>query len=443
MKQLVEEEQVYAQHARRSYEQYARAQSVMPGGVAKGAYFHPPYPLYLASGEGCYVTSLDGQRLLDFRGHHTAAVLGHGHPSVVAAIQAQIERGIALGGPTEVEYDLALELTRRVPSLERVRFTSSGSEATLHVLRLVRGWTGRHKIAKFEGAYHGSIDAVEVSVNPPLDLAGPADMPHAVPGVKGLAPSSAENTVVLPYNKPEAVARLLEQHRDELAAVLLDPRAGIMPIDFDFIRYVRQITHELGLLLVLDEVVAFRLGPGGLQGLCDIRPDLTIFGKIVGGGFPIGVFGGRADLMNLLDGTRGSTGFFQSGTFNGHPVALAAGLATLRALTPEAYNHLNHLGEELHRQTNALFVRLEIPAQAVGDGSLFSIHFTAQPIRDYRALRTADVALAQDIFLRLLSDGVLLAQGLTMNALSLSMDQSHVEMFVTTLERALRQESGT
>jgi glutamate-1-semialdehyde 2,1-aminomutase len=428
----------YSAHTPRSQAHYARARSIMPGGVAKGAFFQQPYPLYLASGEGCYVTSLDGQQLLDFRGHHTAAILGHRHPAVLAAIQAQVEHGIALGGPTEVEYELALELTRRVPSLERIRFTSSGSEAMLHVLRLVRGWTGHPKIAKFEGAYHGSADAVEVSVSPPLNLAGPAAAPHTVPSVKGIDTSAITNTVILPYNQPEAVARLLARHRQELAAVLLDPRAGILPIDLDFIRYLRQITHELGLLLVMDEVVAFRLGTGGLQGLCEVRPDLTIFGKVIGGGFPIGAFGGRADVMDLLDATQGATGFFQSGTFSGHPVALAAGLATLRVLTPEIYGHLNQLGEAIRQQANALFARLGLTAQAVGNGSLFGIHFTAQPLRDYRALRTADAAKAHDLVLRCIGEGALAAPGFVMNAVSVPMDQSHVAKLITALDHALR-----
>ena len=282
----------YAARNPRSRRQYELGRTVMPGGVAKGAYFSKPYPLFLVSGEGCYVTTLDGQLLLDCANHHTAGVLGHRHPAVMEAVREQLARGVALGGPTTIEYELAQEMTERVPSLERVRFAGSGGEAAQNVLRLVRGWTGRQKIAKFEGAFHGRVDALEISVSPPLDQAGAHAAPQAVPQGRGFVRGAAEDTVILPYNRPEAVARLLERHRDELAAVWLDPRAGILDADREFIRYMRRITADLDLLLVMDEVVSFRVGPGGLQAQCDIRPDLTTFGKIIGGGFPIGAFGG-------------------------------------------------------------------------------------------------------------------------------------------------------
>ena len=175
----------YAARNPRSRRQYELGRTVMPGGVAKGAYFSKPYPLFLVSGEGCYVTTLDGQRLLDCANHHTAGVLGHRHPAVMEAVREQLERGVALGGPTTVEYELAQEMTERVPSLERVRFAGSGGEAAQNVLRLVRGWTGRQKIAKFEGAFHGRVDALEISVSPPLDQAGAQAAPQAVPQGRG------------------------------------------------------------------------------------------------------------------------------------------------------------------------------------------------------------------------------------------------------------------
>ena len=427
----------YAARNPRSRRQYELGRTVMPGGVAKGAYFSKPYPLFLVSGEGCYVTTLDGQRLLDCANHHTAGVLGHRHPAVMEAVREQLARGFALGGPTTVEYELAREMTERVPSLERVRFAGSGGEAAQNVLRLVRGWTGRQKIAKFEGAFHGRVDALEVSVSPPLDEAGAESAPRAVPQGRGFDRGVAEDTVILPYSHPEAVEQLLVQHRDELAAVWLDPRAGVLDADREFIRHMRGITEELDLLLVMDEVVAFRVGPGGLQEQCGIRPDLTTFGKIIGGGFPIGAFGGRADLMDLLDDARGGTGYMHSGTFHGHPVALAAGLATLRTLTPAAYEHLTALGDELRTEANALFGRLGVAAQAVGDGSLFGIHFTAEPLHNYRSLATADGEQAYRVHLQLLAQGVMLSSGLGMCALSLPMDRSHVAAVLAALEGAV------
>jgi glutamate-1-semialdehyde 2,1-aminomutase len=203
---------------------------------------------------------------------------------------------------------------------------------------------------------------------------------------------------------------------------------------------VRRVTEEMGLLMIMDEVVSFRLGMGGLQGLCGVRPDLTLFGKIIGGGLPVGAFGGRADLMDLLGD--GSSGFFQSGTFSGHPVALAAGLAMLRELTPEAFAYLDRMGERVRAGCGALFERRGVRAQAVGDGSLFSLHFTSARLRDYRSLRTADRAAAQELFLRLLVAGILMAPGLQMNAISTPMDDSHVDALLEALECALRREPG-
>ncbi len=434
---VAELEAEYAARNPRSRRQYERGRTVMPGGVAKGAYFSKPYPLFLVSGEGCYVTTLDGQRLLDCANHHTAGVLGHRHPAVLEAVREQLARGVALGGPTTVEYELAREMTQRVPALERVRFTGSGGEAAQNVLRLVRGWTGRPKIAKFEGAFHGRVDALEISVSPPLDQAGAQAAPQAVPQGRGFVRGAAADTVILPYNRREAVARLLERHRDELAAVWLDPRAGILTGDREFIRYMRRVTTDLDLLLVMDEVVSFRVGPGGLQAQCGIHPDLTTFGKIIGGGFPIGAFGGRADLMDLLDDARGGTGYMHSGTFHGHPVSLAAGLATLRTLTPAAYDHLTALGDELRAEANALFARRGVAAQAVGDGSLFGFHFTVEPLRDYRSLVTADGERAYRVHLALLAQDIMLSSGLSMCALSLPMDRAHVAAVLAALERAV------
>lgn len=413
---------------------FERALAVMPGGVAKGAYFHAPYPLHLAAGNGTYVTSVDGQRLLDLRGHHTATILGHRHPGVDAAVREQLERGIAFGGPTEADGELAQELCRRLPAIERVRFTTSGSEAVGCVLRLARGWTGCHRIAKFEGAYHGSVDAVDISLRPPPSEAGPPDAPRAVANTRGLARGAVEDAVILPYNDRETVSRLLETHRHELAAVLFDPRAGILPIDLDFVRFLRKRTADLGLLLVLDEVVSFRLGYGGLQGLAGIRPDLTTLGKIIGGGFPVGAFGGRADIMELLDDSHGPTGFHHSGTFSGHPVTMVAGLATLRGLTPRAYTHLNALGDALRRGAAEIFTRRKLAAHAVGDGSLFTLHFTERSPRDYRAMQTADVVTGQHVFFGLIERGVLPAAGLSMNAISLPMTTSDLEAFLEALD---------
>ena len=268
----------------RSLEHFERGQQVMPGG-AKGAYFHKPYPLTMAHGEGCYLYDVDGTRYVDFANHHTAQILGHNHPAVIEAVQEQLKRGIALGAPVGVEAELAEEMCGRVASVERIRFCNSGTEATLHAIRLARGFSGRHKIAKFEGGYHGSHDVVEVSVSPALEEAGPEATPNAVPTAGGISPNATKEVVVLPYNDEAAVEQLITQHRHELACVIFDPKAGILPLRKAFVQFVGELTQQNGVLLIFDEIVGFRVGTGGLQAHYGITPDLTVYGKIVGGGF--------------------------------------------------------------------------------------------------------------------------------------------------------------
>ena len=422
----------------RSQELFERACKSMPGG-AKGAYFHPPYPLTMERGEGCYLYDVDGHRYVDFANHHTVQVLGHGHPVVMEAVQKQMARGVALGAAVGIEADLCEEMCRRVPSLERVRFCNSGTEATLHLIRLARGFSGRSKIAKFEGGYHGSHDVVEVSSAPPLEKAGPETAPNSVPSAGGMSPNSAGEVVVLPYNDEASVERLIGQHCNELACVIFDPKAGILPQRKEFVQFLREITKKNGLLLILDEIVGFRVGTGGLQEHYGISPDLTAYGKIVGGGFPVGAFGGRADIMDLLDGTRGGTGFFQSGSFSAHPVTMAAGWAMLKQLTPDAFAHLRRLGDRLGKGLNDSFARNHVAAQTVNAGSVFSIHFSSEEVVNYRGLARTDKAMSHRVYLALLAEGYFLGHGLTMNAFSVPTEESHIDGLIEAVGRAVKR----
>ncbi|NKB70654.1 MAG: aminotransferase class III-fold pyridoxal phosphate-dependent enzyme [Candidatus Latescibacteria bacterium] len=408
-------------------------------GAPKGAYYYPPYPLFMERGEGCHLWCADGHQYLDCANHHTTQILGHNHPAVLQATRDQIDRGIALGAATGIETETAREIVQRVPSLERIRFTNSGTEATLHAVRLARGFSKKPKIAKFEGGYHGTHDGVEVSVAPPLDLAGASQAPRSVASAGGQSPGAPGEVVVLPYDDAAAVERLIESYRDELACLIYDPKAGILPQRREFARAVRQITRKHNILLIFDEIVGYRMGPGGLQEYLGIEPDLSCFGKIVGGGFPVGAFGGRADIMDLFDNSQGPTGFFQSGTFSAHPVTMAAGLATLQQLTPEAYAHLNSLGTRLGLGLTALFARKQIAARAVITGSVFSIHFTDQPLTDYRSLAQTDTERAHRVFLALLNQGYFLSQGLGMCALSTPMQADDIDALVEAVEQALDQ----
>jgi len=424
-------------HARpRSQAQFDRDRQVMPGGV-KGAYYHTPYPLTMDRGDGCYVWDVDGHRYVDFANHHTAQVLGHNHPAVTEAMATQLRRGLALGAPMGNEVELAEVMCGRVKSLARVRFCNSGTEATLHAIRLARGFTGRPKIAKFEGGYHGSHDAVEISVAPSLDEAGPADAPHAVPQVRGMAPHAVDEVVILPYDDESSVERLVSAHRQELACILLDPKAGVLPQRADFMRFVEQTARRCDVPLILDEIVGFRVGTGGIQEQIGITPDLTTYGKIIGGGLPVGAFGGRAELMDLLDGTQGPTGFFQSGTYSGHPLVMAAGLATLSQLTPAAFRHMNELTEHLCYGIARQLLRLEVKGKAVHCGSVFSIYFTDGELTDYRSLSRCDKERARSVFLALLERGYFLSHNLGMNSLSLPIQAEHVDGLIDAFGEAV------
>ena len=428
----------YIASSPRSRELFEQGARVMPG-AAKGAYYHKPYPLSMDRGEGCYVWDVDGRRFTDFVNHHTGQICGHRHPGVMAAVEEQLAKGIVLGAPVGTEGELAAVICDRVPSVESVRFCNSGTEATLHLIRLARGISGRRMIAKFEGGYHGQHDAVEFSVGPPLDKAGPATAPTAVPQVRGIAERAAEEIVILPYNDADSVQRLIEQHKDELACVMFDPKAGIMPQRPEFAQFVRQVTENNDILMVFDEIVGFGTAYGGLQTRFGVKPDLTSFGKIIGGGFPVGAFGGRADLMERFDPSKAATGFFQSGTYSGHPVTMAAGLASLAALDEEAFDRLEGLGVRLCSGLNELFQNADFPAQAVHDGPIFSIHFTTEELLNYRVMAGANKEFVVPSYLALLEEGYSVCYAMSMSAISLPMETEHIDGLIGAMGRTLEK----
>ena len=429
---------VYRARTPRSCEAFKRAGEVMPG-VAKGAYYYAPYPLTIARAEGCHLYDVDGNEYVDFANHHTTQILGHNHPAVVRAVERQLEQGIAVAAPMGIETALAEAMCRRVESLDMVRFCNSGTEATLHAIRLARAYTGRHVIAKFEGGYHGSHDAVEISTSPDPAKAGPADRPIPVASAGGMPPNATDNVIILPFDDEAAVEAIVAEKSDELAAVILDPKTGVIPQRMDFVRAVREITARYGVLLILDEIVGFRAAPGGVQSQCGILPDLSTYGKIVGGGFPAGAFGGRGELMSLLDPTRGKARVFQSGSFSAHPVTMAAGLAMLEVLTPDVYARLDRLTDRLVKGLEDVFARTGTVATVAASGSTFSIYFTRGPVRTYRAVAAADKGPVSEVYLSLLNRGYYLSNGLAMNCLSAAMDESHVDGLVAAMAETLEE----
>ena len=347
----------YLARTPRSAATFERATASLPGGSTRTTIYSAPYPPYMVRGEGIRTWDLDGNEYRDFLGNYTSLILGHAHPEVVAAVEAQVRRGSAFAAPTETEIELAEEIRARLPSIERIRFTNSGTEATMFALRAARAFTGRSLIAKFEGAYHGTHDTV---------LAWSPGVPAA----------TSELVLELPWGDADGVERAIAGRERDLAAIIIEPvqgAGGVRAAEPAFLRFLRELTTRLGVLLIFDEVIAFRVGPNGAQGrLGGVRPDLTTLGKVIGGGYPSGAFGGREDVMAQFDARQPRT-LVHGGTFNGNPVAAAAGLATLRHLTAERYAHLERLGNRLRSNIGAALARERLDATVGGIASIFQV----------------------------------------------------------------------
>jgi glutamate-1-semialdehyde 2,1-aminomutase len=429
----------YKAKTARSRQLYEEALRVMPGGNSRSTIFFDPYPFYIARGEGARIWDADGVERLDFNGNYTSLILGHANPSVVKAIQDAAGRGMSYPGPSEHEVRLAEILTRRIPSMETIRFANSGTEATMNAVRVARAFTGRSKIAKFEGAYHGTHDWVLVSVTPDLEQAGSRKRPKPVPASAGIPPAVLKHVVVLPWNDAEACAKILEKQGSDIAALLVDPLlgvGGILPPREGFLERLREVTARLGILMIVDEVISFRVAPGGAQERFGIRPDLTTLGKIIGGGLAVGAFGGRADVMNYYDPRGGKGRISHGGTFNANPLTMAGGVATMEQLTPEAYARLDALGERVRAGVTRLLKRMKRPGQVTGVGSLFCLHWTKARLSDFRSSRPTDPQAPARVFMGLLNEGVLLTQR-GLGACSLAMTDADVDRFVETLGRVL------
>ena len=314
----------YASARPRSKRLQEQASRYLPGGSSRGTAYFGPYPFFVERGEGHYVYDVDGNRYLDFMINATSLIMGHAHPDVTEALRRQAGKGVAFSAPTEAQIGLAMVLCERLPSVERIRFTSSGTEATLNAFRAARAYTGRHKVAKFEGGYHGSHEYASVSVQPAPSRLDP-DRPTAVAEFPGMPPDVVEGVVVLPYNDLEGAERAIREHKDDLACVIMEAvssKFGYVPGKVEFLRGIRDLTIELGILLVYDEVQSLRIAPGGAQEWFGIVPDLTALGKIIGGGLPVGAFGGRQDIMALFDPSGGGPVIPHSGTFNANPMTM-------------------------------------------------------------------------------------------------------------------------
>ncbi|MDI6753688.1 MAG: aspartate aminotransferase family protein [Thermodesulfobacteriota bacterium] len=420
---------------------YAEASKYIPGGTSRIHYYFSPYPIYAQSGEGCHLTDVEGTKRLDFLNNMTALIHGHGNPAIKKALFEQIERGTAFSEPSEPEVRLARLMIERVKSLQKIRFSNSGTEAVMMAIKLARAYTGRSRIAKFEGFYHGYYDYVQVSFSSTPANWGPAEAPASTPSSGGLADSVLGDVLVMPFNDQKAVERLLERHGRSIAALGLDPLSnkGGFPLPAEgFFKFLREITRFYGILTIYDEVISFRVDSGGAQGKYGGDPDLTTFGKIMGGGLPVGAVGGKAEVMDLLDPSQGSPRVISGGTASANPLTMAAGLAAMEQMTSPVYARINRLGDLLRKKANEVFAAAGEPAQLTGEGSLFRLLMTDEPITDYRT--SIRKAAPQERFNRLhrnlLDEGVIISkEGLA--CLSTPMGEAEVDQFVKALERAV------
>jgi glutamate-1-semialdehyde 2,1-aminomutase len=423
---------------------WKQGSKLIPGGVMANVKYFDPYPVFMRKAKGSKIYDVDDNEYVDYCLCLGPLVLGHGHPAVVKAIRKQLDEGgtTIYGTPHELEVKMAKEIRNLIPCAEMVRFVNSGLEATLHAIRTARAYTKRVKIAKFEGHYHGAHDCVAVSVSPPLESAGPDDAPIAVPNSAGLPDYVTENTIVLPFNNATATERIIEKHRDELAAVIVEPvMRGFLPPEEDFLKTLRTVTEENGIVLIFDEIMTgFRLGLGGAQQHFHVTPDMVALGKVVGGGLPVGAFAGKTDIMELTSPVGAKTPndrVFHSGTFNGCPTVLAAGLATLKVLkTPSAYTHINNVAEQVKKCMKDNFESKKIDAQVIGVSSMFQCLFTSNKnVRNYRDIVRADAKKRARFDLELINNGVYLRPGRTYYT-SLAHTKADLNKTSTAIEKA-------
>jgi glutamate-1-semialdehyde 2,1-aminomutase len=378
------------------------AKRLMPGGVSSPVRAISPHPFYTTKAEGPYLWDADGNRFIDYCLAYGPMILGHRHPAIVRAVTDQLQKGWLYGTPTEQEIRLAQRIHGLCPSMEMLRFVSTGTEATMAALRVARGATGRDKIVKIEGGFHGAHDSV-------LIKAGSGATTLGIPDSRGVPTDTAKNTLQVPYNDLEALEKVLKNFRGLIACLIMEPVLGnvgpVLPQE-GYLEAVRDLTEEHDVLLIFDEVITgFRLSLGGAQEYYGVKPDLTTLGKIIGGGFPIGIFGGRSDLMEQV---APSGGIYQAGTFNGSPVSLASGMATLDVMEKEnVLAKLNGIGDEMRKDLQEIVDDLKLGYSVVGIASMFKIFFGPEPQNYGQALK-CDKAGYLAFFRRMLDSGIFL-----------------------------------
>jgi len=420
---------------------FARSRKVMPGGVNSPVRAFKAvggHPLFIAQAKGARITDVDGNTFIDYVGSWGPMIAGHAHPRIVERVKHQAELGTSFGAPTELEAELAEKVVAAVPSIEVVRMVNSGTEAVMSAIRLARGVTGRDKIVKFEGCYHGHGDSMLVK-------AGSGVISLGLPECPGIVADLAKNTLTLPYNDAAKVRELFASEGGNIACLIVEPVAGnmgVVPPAPGFLETLREVTRDAGALLIFDEVITgFRLGLGGAQARFNIKPDLTCLGKIIGGGLPVGAYGGRRDLMDSIAPTGA---VYQAGTLSGNPLAMAAGCEMLDMLAEEGvYDDLEKKSDTLCRGYRNNAESLGVAAHFTRVGAMFSMFFTDREVTDYDSVKTCDTGLFQRYFNALLEEGIYIAPSqFEAGFMSLAHSDEDIQLTIEASQRALKKARG-
>lgn len=428
----------------RSAELFREAQRYLAGGVSRNTLLRSPYPFYVKGGSGCRVTDIDGVERIDFANNMAALIHGHAFPPIVEAVTEQLKLGTAFTLATEIEVEFARSLCQRSPSFEKVRFMNSGTEAIMAGLKAARAFTGRSRFAKVEGTYHGSYDYAEVSQAPSPQSWGPRDRPASVPLSAGTPAGVLSDVIVIPFNDRKAAIATLDEYRDEIACVLLDPmphRLGLVPALPDFVQAIRDWTWENKALMFVDEVITFRNETAGMQARYDVLPDLTALGKIIGGGFPVGALAGRDEVMSVFAATRGGVPKLpHSGTFSANPITMTAGSIAVQHFDAESVSRLNRLGDLARSRIEEAIEVAGAQACVTGAGSLFRVHMREQPPKDYRSgFPSSEEKMALQRFIDgMYERGVIMIHTGT-GALSTAMTRSEVDHLAEAVVSSLKQ----
>ena len=422
-------------NAEKSQRLFEQASNLFPGGVNSPVRAFKAVggtPVFLARGQGAHVWDADGNRYVDFLGSWGPLILGHANPQVVAAIADAARDGTTFGSSTEREIQLGEAVRAAFPSMERMRFVSSGTEATMSALRVARGFTGRSKLIKIDGGYHGHADML-------LAAAGSGAATLGIPGSAGVTAAAVADTVIVPFNNEGAMAAAFAAHQGQVAALIVEPipgNMGLVPPKPGYLQALRRLCDEAGALLIFDEVISgFRVALGGAQALFSVRPDMTCLGKIVGGGLPLGVYGGRSDVMKVVapDGP-----VYQAGTLSGNPLAMAAGLAMLRQLDVKGYERLDALGDHLESGLHAAINQAGVAAVVQRVGSAFTLFFRSGPIADFAAAKLANTKVYADFFHGMLDRGFYLPPAqLEAAFISLAHTDAEIDSFIAAAQETL------